>query len=427
MERENLSLMEITQSVNSIADNLLRISLDIGEGLLKSGAEIHRVEVTIEKICHSYGAEHVEVFCINSLIVAAVRMPDGSYSSQSRRIFDISNHLSALEKYNSLSREICSTTPDFDVVDEKIRKIKKRRPFPFWVILIGHMLVAGSFAIFFGGSWRDAIAGGIISSVVALINRVKVEYFTSITKTLVLSFISGILTCLSTIIGLGENMDMIAIGIIMLLIPGIAIGNAMRDLLSGDTLTGVLKTVHAFVEACMIAIGFALAIMILGKYCPEPILYAHSELVRIMLGVLSSAGGTLGFALIFKISKKHLAIAAFGGIFTYLTYELVTFFGANLLVTAFGSALFMALFSETCARIFRAPAIVFLFPCLIPIVPGSSLYYTMFNLIAQDQAACLLHLQSLGSTILGIAMGLSIATVTFGITIQIINKLKKQN
>ena len=157
------SLITPTASSDSFADNTLRIALDIGEGLLTSGAEVRRVEYAIEKICHAYGAAHVEVFSINSLILASVRMPDGSYSAQTRRILNSSNHLLCLERYNSLSRRICAETPDFDEIDDAIREIKKKAKYPFWLILIGNIIAASAFAIIFGGSLRDALATGIVA------------------------------------------------------------------------------------------------------------------------------------------------------------------------------------------------------------------------------------------------------------------------
>ena len=99
---------------------MLRIALDIGEGLLTNGADVHRVEFAIEKIARTYGAAHVDVFTIHSLILAAIYMPDGSHSTQSRRILETCNHLTRLELYNALSREICETRPATEYVDEKI-------------------------------------------------------------------------------------------------------------------------------------------------------------------------------------------------------------------------------------------------------------------------------------------------------------------
>lgn len=250
----------------NFADNFLRIALDIGEGLLKSGAEVWRVEFTIEKICKSYGAEHVEVFSINSFIVATVRMADGQFSNQVRRILDISNHLICLEEYNSLSRYICENKPPIEEVDDRIKKIKEKRKSPLLINIVGHILSAGSFAIFFGGSLRDGICAGIIAISVALLSRLHFDYFNKMVHTIMMSFVAGTLACVAVAIGLGDSMDMINIGTIMTLIPGVYLGNAMRDLLCGDTLSGSLKIVQSVITAVMIAIGYAIPIFMFGGF-----------------------------------------------------------------------------------------------------------------------------------------------------------------
>ena len=93
MEKEN------TYSEN-FTERLLRLTLDVGEGMLKCGAEISRIEDTVERICYAYGAAHVEVFTITSVIVAEVRMEDGAYSSQIRRVLqaDLGTDLSLTKK-----------------------------------------------------------------------------------------------------------------------------------------------------------------------------------------------------------------------------------------------------------------------------------------------------------------------------------------
>ena len=414
--QQKLDLFTSTPHSDSWVDNLARIALDIGEGLLKSGAEIHRVENAIEHICKAYGAAHVEVFSIQSLIVTAVRMPDGSYTSQSRRITDISNHLRCLEHYNRLSRDICSTTPDFEEVDKRIFEIKKKRKYPFWLTALGYIFAAGGFAVFFGGSLRDGLAAAIIGLIMSLLDRIDAKFFTPITKTLLISFSAGLCACLSVMLRIGEHVDMIAIGTIMILIPGLALGNSMRDLLSGDTLAGILRAVQSCIIAVIIAIGYSISILLLEPFCPviEPAVFG--QWAKWGLGLLSATIGTIGFSLIFKISLKKLAIVGIGGAFTYIFYELVIFFlPSNVLLAAFIASLFMALFSEICARAFRAPTVVFLFPCAIPIVPGASLYYTMYNLLKSNNDLFLSYITTTGQVILGIALGLSVATVIWGI------------
>lgn len=253
-----------TEYTGTFADDLLRIALDIGEGLLKSGAEVRRVEYTVEKICRSYGAVHAEVFTIHSLILASVRMEDGSYSAQPRRIIEITNNMSELEAYNALSRKLCAETPDFDEADRLIREVKEKKRYPKWMTFIGYIAASSSFAVFFGGTLLDGAAAAFIGAVLYFVDRVKFDYFNQMVKTLLTAFFAGILACLTVRIGCADNLDTVIIGSMMLMIPGLSLGNAMRDLLCGDTLAGTLKTVQAIILATMIAIGYALSVVIAG-------------------------------------------------------------------------------------------------------------------------------------------------------------------
>ena len=427
--QEKLNIFTSTPHSDSWVDNLVRIALDIGEGLQKSGAEIHRVEDAIDHICKAYGAAHVEVFSIQSLIVTSVRMPDGSYSSQSRRITNCSNHLRCLEHYNRLSREICSTTPDFDTVDKQIFEIKQKRNYRFLLTVIGHALAAGAFAVFFGGTWRDGIAAALIGIVMAFVDRLDAKFFTTVTKTLLLAFTAGILSYLTVVAHIGQHTGMIAIGTIMILIPGLSLGNSMRDLLTGDTLAGILRAVQSCIIAVIIAIGYSISIILLEGYFPTVEPPVFSQWQRWIFEGLSSIIGTVGFALIFKISLKRLPVAAFGGLVTYIFYAGVIYLApGNELLATFAASVFMAFFSEISARIFRAPTVVFLFPCAIPIVPGGALYRSMYNLLMNNDnyASFLKHISITGQVILGIALGLSVATVIWGVIAFIMHKIKEK-
>ena len=263
-DTKKIPLPEPTEYTGSYADNVLRIALDIGEGLLMSGADVRRVEFAIEKISRAYGARHVDVFSIHSLILVAIYMPDGTHSTQSRRILETSNHLTRVELYNALSREICDSTPPIDVVDARIREIKREKVYPFYVIVIGHFLAAASFAVFFGGSLLDGLAAGIIGIIMAFLDRINIDHINKTVKTMMVSFIAGTLSCLFVRAGFANNLGMIIVGTIMILIPGISLGNAMRDLLSADTLSGTLKIVQAIITAAMMALGYALSLILLG-------------------------------------------------------------------------------------------------------------------------------------------------------------------
>ncbi len=242
-------------------DRLLCLALDIGEAMLRCGGEIRRVEDTVERICRAYGAVHVEIFAIISMLNGTIRMPDGSGSTQLRRVYGSDNNLFLLEQYNSISRKICGQTPSLDEVDELIRSTKHQKPFPDWICIPGSALAAGGFAVFFGGSWREGLVAGAIGLLMSLISRWELKRINAMAKTLINAFLAGMLACLSVLFGLAGDAGMIMIGTIMLQIPGVSFGTALRDLLCGDVLAGTLKTVQAILSTLMIAFGYLLAMV----------------------------------------------------------------------------------------------------------------------------------------------------------------------
>ena len=65
---------------------LFGYAMDIGEQMLISGAEVHRVEESINRMCYALGADRVDVFIITSSMVATVYTNDGNTYTQTRRV-----------------------------------------------------------------------------------------------------------------------------------------------------------------------------------------------------------------------------------------------------------------------------------------------------------------------------------------------------
>ena len=245
-------------------DRLLCLTLDIGEHMLRNGGEIHRVEDTMERICRAYGAAHVDVFVITSLVMAAIRMPDGTYSSQFRRVYGSSKDLYRLERFNAVSRRMCNERLSFDEAERLIYEAKRARPYSGLLFFIGSFLSAGAFAIFFGGSLRDGIAAALVGLILATVEHFGNKAINRMANTVILSFVLGILSIVSVYVGIGQDIGYVTIGAIMLLIPGVDFGNAIRDLLCGNLLSGTLLTVQSLLLAAMIALGYAASMLVMG-------------------------------------------------------------------------------------------------------------------------------------------------------------------
>lgn len=244
----------------SYADIVLCTALDIGEHLLKNGAEVSRVEDTIERICFAYGAARVESFAITTLIVASVRMKNGEHSEQMRHIKSSDMNLHRVEMLNNISREICQDGIPISEAREKIERYKRSKPYPEAVQIIGQVFVVFGFTLFFGGGWLDGIAAGLIALIVALVSRIDLPFNKGNLQIIIRSFIAGALSELSVNIGFAQNLDCVLIGTIMMLIPGLALGTAVYDMFNGNLISGMMRALQCLVLAVFIAIGYAAAL-----------------------------------------------------------------------------------------------------------------------------------------------------------------------
>lgn len=237
----------------------LSIAMEIGERLLISGAEVSRVEDTITRICRAYGARRVDVFTITSSIVVTAWDEGNAPLTQTRRVTGLSHDLTALGELNALSRRICAQRPEAALVSAELKRIDALPKYDFGAMLLIYAMVSAAFSIFFGGSARDAAASAIIGMLIKLMQaaftRLKVN---TLLSALLCSVIGGISAWFIVNCALADSVGNISIGNIMLLIPGIALTNSIRDMFSGDTISGLLRFTEALVLSVVIALGFAM-------------------------------------------------------------------------------------------------------------------------------------------------------------------------
>lgn len=247
---------------NATPSQLLYCTMSIGEGLLASGAEVSRVEDTICRICKSFGAERVDVFTITSSIVVTIFNEEFGVLTQTRRIKRTQYNLHRLERLNQLSRKICSETStlSIDEIWNELNEIEEEKGYSFGQMMLLYALISSSFSIFFGGSIRDAISSAIIGFLLKIVqswlDKIEMNPFI---HTFLCSIFGGVMANLLVKCGLGQSFDMISMGNIMLLIPGITMTNGIRDMFSGDMISGLLRFVEAMLSAVIIAFAFILA------------------------------------------------------------------------------------------------------------------------------------------------------------------------
>ena len=89
--------------------------------------------------------------------------------------------------------------------------------------------------------------------------------FRSFSKNLVSAFIATVLSFIPSILGISVHQDKIIIGTIMLLVPGLTVVNAIRDMMNSDLLAGMSELFGAVMSALSIAFAVAGALWLFDK------------------------------------------------------------------------------------------------------------------------------------------------------------------
>lgn len=237
-------------------------ALDAGELLLTYGAEVSRVEDTIQRLERVCGFDQVHVFTITSSIVATVRLPDGDPITQSRRIKARVTNLGKVAEINALSRRFCTGVLSLDEFRDAVQAIRDEPPAPAWLELILYMVISFSLSVFFGGTLADGVAASLSGMVLyAMIRMSATLQMNSLLQTAICSAVTALAVLLLVGAGIGVHPDKIMIGNIMLVIPGIQLTTSLRDMINGDTISGLLNLSEAILKAISVALGFALVLL----------------------------------------------------------------------------------------------------------------------------------------------------------------------
>lgn len=413
---------------------LLQYILDIAEEMLVAGAEVNRVEDSIERMVSAYGCswERVNAFITTTNIQTTFEDPEGNIITQIRRVKRSDTNFDRLDYLNDLSRYICANTPDLETLREKYMEVMSRPYNSKWIQYLSGIMIAGGFSVFFGGSFFDGFISSAVSVLIVFLlgylKRFNINQMAIIFATSVISGIASILLCS---LGLA-NLDKVLIGEIMLLIPGIAMTNSIRDMLLGDIATGLLRLANALLIAGAIAIGFAAPLALfkglanmslIGIKVPFIMVPIRSGIVARLIQVGTAFVGCIGFALFLNMKKRQVIYAGVGGGFAWIIYLMFADILGGLFLPTFIASLFIGIYSEIMARVNKAPATIFFTSVAIALIPGASLYYAMDSVLERDMEAAAYN----GNNALTIALAISMGIVMVAVISKVYTELKKGN
>ena len=380
-------------------EEVLDLALMAGHILLENGAEIYRVEETIDRICGYYGVNSENAFVLSNGIFLTAGSARESFFAKVQHIPVSGTHLNKVAAVNQLSREIVEgrhTIQDAYRILEEIRTMpgKKR-----WMQTLASGVGSAAFCIFFGGTFGDslaAFAAGICLYLYVL--WLSVPHLSKIVGNIGGGALVTVVCCLLYLMGVGENLNFMMIGTIMPLVPGVAFTNSIRDVADGDYISGSVRMLDALLVFFCIAIGVGIGFSLISLVPGSGTLQEMGQLAegsgsgamgdiemfgQLAKEILSAVVGTVSFSVLFGVPREYYPYCGFIGGAGWLVYCLAELFlpgsGPCFVATAV-----VILLSRTAAVVKRCPVTIFLIAGIFPLVPGAGVYWTVYHIVMEE-------------------------------------------
>ena len=243
---------------------VLDLALKAGRISLSHGAEIFRVEETIEYICRHFGIEEMDAFVLSNGIFLTAYSGGREVYARVKHVPSAGTHLGIVEAVNDLSREITAGRVTIDEALVRLEEIDKIPAKSSLSQIIAAGIGSAAFCLLMRNNVYDAFftifIAGLLQAGLVLAGKINIsKIITNILGGIFITVCALAVTNISW--PFDVNLDNIIIGCIMPLIPGVLFVNAIRDVASNDFISGIVKLVDAMLVFVYIAVGVGCALL----------------------------------------------------------------------------------------------------------------------------------------------------------------------
>ena len=246
---------------------MLDFVVALSRQMIVSGANLERVELAADKILVSYGMTDISIFLLSTHMSVSARGTDGTYASRQITIPASGIHLSRLRQLNRLSYDVCRSVPDPATLRDLLTEAEDVKEYPDWVILLGQVIGMLCLCFLFSGSWRDGVCVALITVILHFVTQLLSRpALNRIITNFLLMFLATCLAIFGVYIGFADHFSSVVITITMLILPGIPLVNAVRNLICDHEINGLLQILKVAFETLSLALGTVAALELFGRW-----------------------------------------------------------------------------------------------------------------------------------------------------------------
>lgn len=402
--------METKETFTS--EDVLEVASEAGHILLENGAEISRVEDTMERILSHYGVHTGHFFVLSNGIFTT----SSSNKYANVEFIPIRGiQLSKVVEVNRLSYRIAADKVSLTQARAELDAIRDEPMKPAWEQIVGSAFGAAGFCAVFGGGFMDCAAAFVVGALLYLfLLFVSSRYLSKIVGGICNSLVATLLCLASYRLGFGSSLSNIIIGAIMPLIPGVPFVNGVRDLADSDYIAGTTRLTDAMLGFFCIALGVGTSFVLDGSIFQGMIelkgVTVNAETAGLGWQTLAAFIGTFAFAILFGVPRQQYATCGIIGAIGWAAFLIMTRAGiAGTMVSITFSTVLICLMSRMVAVWDKCPSTVYLLCGIFPLVPGAGIFWFTYYLVAEKFRLSMTTGFNAGMAAIAIVLGIILA------------------
>lgn len=402
--------METKETFTS--EDVLEVASEAGHILLENGAEISRVEDTMERISSHYGVHTGHFFVLSNGIFTT----SSSNKYANVEFIPIRGiQLSKVVEVNRLSYRIAADKVSLTQARAELDAIRDEPMKPAWEQIVGSAFGAAAFCAVFGGGFMDCAAAFVVGTLLYLfLLFISSRYLSKIVGGICNSLVATLLCLASYRLGFGSSLSNIIIGAIMPLIPGVPFVNGVRDLADSDYIAGTTRLTDAMLGFFCIALGVGTSFVLDGSIFQGMIelkgVTVNAETAGLGWQTLAAFIGTFAFAILFGVPRQQYATCGIIGAIGWAAFLIMTRAGiAGTMVSITFSTVLICLMSRMVAVWDKCPSTVYLLCGIFPLVPGAGIFWFTYYLVAEKFRLSMTTGFNAGMAAIAIVLGIILA------------------
>lgn len=402
--------METKETFTS--EDVLEVASEAGHILLENGAEISRVEDTMERISSHYGVHTGHFFVLSNGIFTT----SSSNKYANVEFIPIRGiQLSKVVEVNRLSYRIAADKVSLTQARAELDAIRDEPMKPAWEQIVGSAFGAAGFCAVFGGGFMDCAAAFVVGTLLYLfLLFISSRYLSKIVGGICNSLVATLLCLASYRLGFGSSLSNIIIGAIMPLIPGVPFVNGVRDLADSDYIAGTTRLTDAMLGFFCIALGVGTSFVLDGSIFQGMIelkgVTVNAETAGLGWQTLAAFIGTFAFAILFGVPRQQYATCGIIGAIGWAAFLIMTRAGiAGTMVSITFSTVLICLMSRMVAVWDKCPSTVYLLCGIFPLVPGAGIFWFTYYLVAEKFRLSMTTGFNAGMAAIAIVLGIILA------------------